>query len=123
MKIFFITFTFVIIFIGGIKLFTGIIEEKNTTIPIMIERWDIKNNKLEIELSFQVDEPMFLNKNLICQLFDKKKKRLGFVKKRLQGDLKKSLTQTIIIGKVPKKTEFIDCSFIDIDESVDNEVN
>lgn len=122
MRIFFISFIIVFIFIGTIFFVTKVIEEKNLNIPIMIEKWDIEGSFIVMDISFQVEEPTYLKKNLICKTFDKNKKELGIVKKKLRGELKRSFTQTIKIGKVSKKTEFIDCSFVNIGAITQNEV-
>lgn len=112
MKIFSIAFLIVFIFIGGIYFFTQFIEGKSDNLPILIEKWDIQGNSIVMNLNFEVKEPLFLNKYLVCQTFDKNKNKLGIVKKKLRGDLKKSFTQVVKLGPVSEKTSFIDCSFV-----------
>jgi hypothetical protein len=116
------SFIIVFLFIGGIFFVTKIIEEKNTNIPIMIEKWDIEGTNIVMSLSFEVEEPLYLKKNLICQTFDKNQKKLGIVKKKLRGELKKSFTQEIRLGPISRKTEFIDCSFVNIGAKIENKV-
>lgn len=122
MRIFFISFIIVFLFIGSIFLITKAIEDKNLNIPIMIEKWDIEGTNIVMELSFEVEEPSYLKKNLICKTFDKNQNELGIVKKKLRGELKQSFSQVLRIGPVSRKTEFIDCSFVNIGATVENKV-
>ena len=112
MKIITVVFTLLIAFIITISMMTSSLNDKRDNVKTKIEKWQIKKGKLNLLLSLDPALPLFFSKELNCLTYDKNKKQLSSLDKKIETNLKDSKKIQISMGNASKDVKYIDCNFI-----------
>ena len=112
MRIVLVIFSLLAVFMLTISMMVDNLQDRTDNVKTKISTWYVSENNLNLEFDFETDETLFFSKEIHCLLYDRNKKEIQTLVKKIEIELKGSSHTTSIIGKVSGDIRYIDCNFI-----------